>query len=630
MTLKTRITLISVLTTFLVAAILVIVALITENMTQQRAADAVLTGNRLIWEQLLADQMDRTAEGIAPFENEFELRSAIKQQDREGIREYAERFVNLTGDSGRYDLLQILDAEQQLLYSSNQAMRLDKLATLLDPVVSDRQVQHGILTTSDGTPMVVVAFPVESRRKLKGLALYGKRLDDVVARLAERSGAGIAVSTGGLVAQSGLPEFSDLDALLPAIGEHAVTTARAAEREYVFSAQTISDATGAAIAHLLVARDDTEALREQRSTALLGDAVALLAIIAGMLVLFFSLKRYLAPLQKTAATVARIAKGDLTARVTVDGVAEIAELERAMDNMVVSLRDMVGNIGQVSGMIRSTAASMDECVGLAHQSIGEQNTRSDNISLSLSEMAASVQSESEVTEQAAGTAVAMRDEADQGHALLQRNVGAARQLSAEMDQVGSTLEGLNAHVGLVTEIVNVIKGIAEQTNLLALNAAIEAARAGEQGRGFAVVADEVRALAGRTQHSTTEIEQTIDKLLAGAADSVSRMQAARDHVRDNMDQAQNALQRFAGIKQRIDELVSINQTIAAAVEQQGIVARDVSDNMAGIQQLAQENGQRTDYLASTTHSLNELAGSLASITAQFRYQTDGGDGAQSA
>ena len=620
MSLKTRITLFSVLTTFVVATILISVALISERMASQRIADAVLTGNTLIWEQLLADQAHQLEGNQAQFDNEFDLRGAIKQGDRVAIKGFADRYVNLTGDSGRYDALQILSVDEALLYSSDPGLRLDKLKTLLDPVIADRSVHSGILTASDGTPMTVVALPVESRRKLKGLAVYAKRMDDVLARLAKRSGFGVGLMGQRLYAASELPEFPGLAERLPAAGERAVVTASAGEREYVFSAQPLNDATGQPVAHLLVARDDTDALNELRGFTAIAYGVVVIAILAGVLALFFALKRYLAPLQDAADAVAQVAEGNLTARIPVTGVAEIAALERAMDHMVVNLRDMVANIGQISTQIRGNSDAMDGSVAQARSGVADQHARSEAISLSLQEMSASVDEVARVTEQAADAALAMQNEAREGHELLQRNLAGARTLTEEMEDVSHTVEGLNQHANLVTEIVNVIKGIAEQTNLLALNAAIEAARAGEQGRGFAVVADEVRGLAGRTQNSTTEIEALINKLVSGTGDSVRRIHGARDRVRDNAEQAGTALARFNGIQARVGELASINQTIAAAVEEQSIVARQITDNMGGIHQLADANNQRTDCLYQTAHGLQDLAAELAGVTGRFRYQ----------
>ena len=622
MSLKTRITLLSVLTTFVVATILVTVGVISQRKMDARIADAVLTGNQLIWAQLLADQREHIAPAIDDFNNEFELRSAIKGGDRAEIAQYADRYVNLTRDSGRYQVLQIFDPQQTQLYGSEDNPALQGIDILLAPLVESGELQTGILATPAGEVFNVIAFPVQSRRKLLGMAIYAQRLDTVLQQFAQRSGFGVALAAPGgtMTAQAAFPKLAGVETLLPDIAGQQVTTVATAEHQFVFSAQPVVDANGLPVAHLLVARDDTEALAELQTFTTLSYLFALLAILAGVALLFFTLKRYLAPLQASAVTMTGIADGDLTTRVTVQGVAEIGVMEQAMDGMVIKLRDIVGNIARISSRIGDSASAMGTSVQDTHRDFAEQSSKGEAIFQAQREMAASINEVAQITEGAAAAARAIEQDADQGHSLLRRSGDSAQRLSSEMDQASHAIEGLNEHVEAVTAILNVIKGIAEQTNLLALNAAIEAARAGEQGRGFSVVADEVRSLARRTQDSTQEIEQIITQLQDGTSSTVQRIHAARDKVRDNAAQAGEVLTRFDQIKRRISELVTMSQSTASAVEQQSIVAREVSDNMAGIQALAERNSGRAGELLTTSQSLTELSGILRDITGRFRHQ----------
>jgi methyl-accepting chemotaxis protein len=192
-------------------------------------------------------------------------------------------------------------------------------------------------------------------------------------------------------------------------------------------------------------------------------------------------------------------------------------------------------------------------------------------------------------------------------------------LAVEIDEVTHAIEGLNNHVEAVSGIVNVIKSIAEQTNLLALNAAIEAARAGEQGRGFAVVAGEVRGLASRTQDSTQEIEAIIERLQQGASEAVSRIASTRGKVHDNVAQTAEVLHRFEEIKASISELVAMGHSASSAVQEQSVVAREVSNNMRGIREAAERTQARSDALLSTSGSLQALSITLERMTHKFRY-----------
>ncbi len=622
MTLKARISLIAILTTLIVAAVLGTVAQTIESLTERQVADAVLDGNRLLWNERVKAQLELTRTAISAFDDEFELRAAIKRNDASEIAHYADRYVQLTGDQGQYDLLQVFGVAGERLYSSAPELRIPAIGQLLDRVKKDRQIVDGILGSNDGHPLLVVAFPVESRNKLKGMAVYARRLEKLIPHMATLTEAGVGLYATRLIASTDFPTLDDLKARVSDLSGATVWTDAAADRRYVVSAEPMLDASGKTLAYLLVARDDTDALTGMRQAHVIGNTVAALTTLAGIAVLVWMLTRYLAPLRDTAARLSQVAGGDLTGQAPEDGVAEVQALQKGMNHMAGGLRGMVSDIAIASDEIRQASGSIRHCVSEANANVADQNSRSERISLSLSDMAHSVQSAAEVTEQAAKTALDMGAAASEGHTLLKQNVTSARELSDEIGQVSDTIESLNDQAEQVTRIIEVIKGIAEQTNLLALNAAIEAARAGEQGRGFSVVADEVRALASRTQQSTAEIEQIIDDLLNGTTDSVDRMSAVREHVGENMTKANSALACFDGIKAGIDDLAGINQVIATAVEQQRAVSREVADNMAEIQQLATANTRRTEYLTGTTDDLHGLAERLTRITGQFRYTSD--------
>jgi len=622
MSLKSRITLLSVLTTLAVAGLLVAVALVMQSRMTDRMADAVLKGNGLIWQQLVQDEQGHIAKGIEAFNKEFELRTAIRKKDADEVRKYADRYVNLTGDGDRYAALQIFDAAGSGLYSSDRTLNLQGVDTLLAPVFKAGETAQGLIAGEDGRVFAAVAFPVKSRRKITGAAMYIKGLETVLTRLAERGGFGVALADLEMQAsvEVAFPDAEDLGRFIDPAASGRVDELRVGERRFVVSGQPILDVQSNTVAYLLAARDDTEQLADMESLTVMATGLVSLCIVGCVVMLFFVLRHYLAPIQHSAEVASRIADGDLTEDPEARGVAEMGVLEMSMRDMIQRLRGMVGEIAKVSSEIRESATAMDDAVSATHADMGDETAKVEGISSALTQMAASIDEVVRLTENTAATGHAIEQDAKQGHQLLNRAGDETQRLVTDIDGVGQAIEGLNKHVEAVTGIVKVIKSIAEQTNLLALNAAIEAARAGEQGRGFAVVADEVRGLASRTQTSTKEIESIIDRLEEGAAGAVERIRVTREQVHGNAAQTSDVLQRFEQIQSSISELVAMGQSAASAVEEQSAVAREVSDGMVGIRVAVERTGDRSNELLRTSRSLKALSGTLEEITGKFRHR----------
>jgi methyl-accepting chemotaxis protein len=251
-------------------------------------------------------------------------------------------------------------------------------------------------------------------------------------------------------------------------------------------------------------------------------------------------------------------------------------------------------------------------------SILKQKTETELVATAMHEMTATVQEVARNTEQASSAAQQADQDSNAGNDVVTQTVQAINDLSQDVEQASSVIEQLKGDSVNIGSVLDVIKSVAEQTNLLALNAAIEAARAGEQGRGFAVVADEVRTLAQRTQESTSEIENLIEVLQIGAEKAVKTMNNSRDRARLTVDQAERAGQSLAAITQAVSTISEMNSHIATAAQQQGSVTEEISRNIGNINDISEQNAHASEQTAEASHELARLGERLRSLVSQFR------------
>ncbi|EKT4468683.1 methyl-accepting chemotaxis protein [Pseudomonas putida] len=343
--------------------------------------------------------------------------------------------------------------------------------------------------------------------------------------------------------------------------------------------------------------------------------VILLALVAIALLLTRSI---VLPLADAVQVAERVATGDLTRDIQVVGRDEPAQLLRALGRMQQSLRETLRKIAASSDQLASASEELHTVTEDTSRGLHQQSAEIDQAATAVNQMTAAVE---EVANNAVSTADASkgadqttrdgRDQVNQALASIQHLVNDVTGTSEEIEQLAS-----NANE--ISRVLDVIGAIAGQTNLLALNAAIEAARAGEAGRGFAVVADEVRALAHRTQQSTAEIEQMISGIQSGTERAVSAMHTSQGRANGTLEVAQSAGQALEVIAEAIASINQRNLVIASASEEQAQVAREVDRNLVNIRDLAMQTSAGANQTSAAAQDLSRLAVELNAMVAQFK------------
>ena len=354
-----------------------------------------------------------------------------------------------------------------------------------------------------------------------------------------------------------------------------------------------------------------------RTSAFVATAVAVLFIIALLGMLIRVLMRPLTDMGRAMANIAE-GEGDLTRRLAMQSNDEFGQLAGAFNRFVERIH---GSIREVSSATQQVHEVVNLVLAASNSSMansGEQASRTNSVAAAINELGAAAQEIARNAADASQQASGASGEADDGRQVVERNIAAMRELSAKISDSCRQIETLNAKTVDIGHILEVIKGISEQTNLLALNAAIEAARAGEAGRGFAVVADEVRSLAHRTQSSAQEIQQMIEQLQVDARQSVTTMTESQRQSESSVSIADQAGERLVAVTRSIGEIDAMNQSVATATEEQTAVIESLNMDIIEINTLNQQGVENLEATLRACGDLERQAGRLKQLVDSFR------------
>ncbi|KAA0975089.1 methyl-accepting chemotaxis protein [Pseudomonas sp. ANT_H12B] len=364
--------------------------------------------------------------------------------------------------------------------------------------------------------------------------------------------------------------------------------------------------------------EDQSMQTELKKNSLLIIGSSALALLVGLIAAWVITRLIVTPLRSVIRVAQQIAAGDLSATVEVTRRDEIGQLMQAMQQMGAGLSSIVSGLQAGIEQLASSAQSLSAVTEQTNLEVSSQKEETEQVATAMNQMTATVHDVARNAEEAAQAAQTADGKVESGQQVVRQSMARIEQLADSATSASSSIESLSAEIQNIGTVLSVIKSVAEQTNLLALNAAIEAARAGEQGRGFAVVADEVRALARRTQQSTEEIERLVSALRSAAQSSVEQIQNSGELVKLAVSDALQTESALGSIAAAVSLIQQMNQQIAAAAEEQSSVAEEINRSVTSIRASADQSSLAMQGNAASSIELAQLGVELKGMVGHFR------------
>ncbi len=620
MLLRTRIIITALVSTLFIILVLFVSGTIMQNQIEDRFVSATIQGQQLLWKKIIESQHDAMETGMSGITRDREIRKAVANKNIELLEKAAAPAYRRLSTSNVITKMQLLDLDSNILFSAPQTHHGKSRSILVQKALSGGKIMRGIERGESGELDVVLAFPLVTRGKPVGIAVYIRSVESAAISLQKSTHADVLVVDG-----SGKQDYATNQQLFENLGiqnirpeDDRFQVDDVDGKTYALAITEILDSTDKSTAYLISSHDYTESYSNQQQSKLISYLVVLTGFILIAAGMTWYIRKAFKPLETAVSTLEFIAEGDLSHDVQHNTNDEIGRLMASMLKMVVSLREIVSQFRSMGDQLSKSASEMQDIAIQTSSGIEQQSVETEQVANAMREMTTTVQDVARNAEQAANAARDADSDASNGRTVVQGTINSIDRLSHNIHDATEVIQKLHTESNDIGSVLDVIRGIAEQTNLLALNAAIEAARAGEQGRGFAVVADEVRTLASRTQKSTQDIQKMIERLQQGAQQAVITMEQSLEQVSNTVQQANQTGQSLETITRAVSTINEMNVQIAGASEEQRMVAEEISRNIGSITQISEQSAVGARQTSAASQGMQEWTQRLSTLIERFK------------
>ncbi len=473
-------------------------------------------------------------------------------------------------------------------------------------------------------PVLLAGFTLKMTGKPVGVAVLYRRLENIVPTLLNGADEGAAEMDAYLVIPDGSVTYSSnqnrplIASHIPDLNQDAYFETSEEDKSWGTTVLAVHNQKEQVVSALVLREDVTQTIKILEHTLWLERAIGLGVFIGVITLISVAMNRAFKPLDTAIKVVQNIAKGDLSQDIESTAKNEIATMLEGIDEMRKHLRHMVSSLLDNTDTLQNVAKEAQVVAAESSDGASRQQREIQVVASAMSEMTNTVMNVANSASAASATADQANQRATKGDDAVQGVRQRIEELAGKVISGADAINEVEKESDAIGQILEVIRGIAEQTNLLALNAAIEAARAGEQGRGFAVVADEVRTLASRTQEATSEIQAMIERLHEGTRRAVGIMMESQTQAGITVEQAQDASNLLQAITEAVKEISTMNTKIVTGAEEQNALVHAINTSVTNISHIAEENSAGASLAKKANEEVSRLSDQLQNLTARFK------------